>query len=399
MLAIDGGSPVRTTPWAPWPQFDADEIEAATAVLRSGKVNYWTGDVGREFERRFAARIGVEHAVAVSNGTVALELALRGVGVGPGDEVVVPSCTFVATASAVAALGARPVFADVCERQGSMTADTLQAAATPRTKAAIVVHLGGWPAPIQPIAELCRSNGYKLIEDCAQAHGAAVAGRSVGTFGDVAAFSFCQDKIMTTGGEGGMVVTPEGAVWSKVWSAKDHGKSWEAVYEHEHPPGFRWLHTSLGTNARLTEFQSAIGLQQLRKLDDWVAARRAHAHRLLDGLDRHPAVWAPRPNDTEYGSYYRVYARIRPEALAPGWTRDRVMVALEAEGIPCRVGSCAEIYRETAFPRAWKPDAPLPRAARLSRTALAFTVHPTLSASDIDDTLKAVDKVMAVAQR
>ncbi len=397
MLAIHGGTPVRDEPWPAWPQFGRDEIDAVAAVLASGRVNYWTGTAARSFEQEFAGALGVEHGIAVSNGTVAIELALRGLGIGPGHEVVVPSFTFVATASAVLSVGAMPVFADVCPRSGNLTPETVDAVSSRRTRAVIAVHLGGWPVRVVELAAQCRTQGVALIEDCAQAHGASVDGRRVGSFGDVAAFSFCQDKIMTTAGEGGMLVTGDQALARRIWSAKDHGKSWEAVYEREHPPGFRWLHESLGTNARMTEVQAAVGLRQLAKLDGWVSKRREHAARLRGALARHTAFVTPVPPEGVRSAYYRLYTHVRPDALAPGWTRDRVMVALEAEGLPCRVGSCTEVHREKVFDALKRPQTPTAR--RLSKTALAFTTHPTLTADALDDAERAIDKVMAEATR
>ncbi|MBV1858276.1 MAG: DegT/DnrJ/EryC1/StrS family aminotransferase [Nannocystaceae bacterium] len=397
MLAIDGGSPVRTVAWPAWPQFESDERGAVAEVLESGRVNYWTGTRGRAFERAFADYTGVAHGIAVANGTVAIEVALQALGIGEGDEVIVPSCTFVATASAVMRMGARPVFADLCPRSGNLTPQSVDAVATERTRAVIAVHLGGWPARVVELAELCRNGGYAFIEDCAQAHGAAVGGQRVGSFSDVAAFSFCQDKIMTTAGEGGMVVAREEALARRIWSAKDHGKSWEAVYEREHPPGFRWLHETLGTNGRMTELQAAVGLCQLGKLDTWVARRRGHAGFLRRALSRHPAFDTPELPQDVYGAYYRLYTRVRPEALATGWDRDRLMVALEAEGLPCRVGSCTEIFREKVFDALPRPE--LPVAAQLARVALSFTTHPTLDEPALADAECILDKVMAVAAR
>ena len=396
-LAVDGGVPVRSKPWPAWPVFPADEVRAATEVLVSGKVNYWTGTVGRTFEQEFAERIGSEHAIACANGTVALELCLHALGVGPGDDVVVPSRTFVATAHAVALLGGQPVFADVDADSGNITPETLEAAITDKTKAAIVVHLGGWPAQMTGITEVCRRRGLKLIEDCTQAHGAKLGSAVTGSFGDISAFSFCQDKIMTTGGEGGMVVTNDRGLFDRAWSRKDHGKSWHAVYEREHPPGFRWLHESVGGNGRLTEMQSAIGRVQLAKLSDWLAQRRRNAERLAKALADHPALRIPAPPSDATHAYYRLYGYLVPEALAPGWDRQRIMAAIAAEGVPISVGSCGEIYREKAFPDTWRPAAPLPVAAAINRTSLAFSVIHTADDADIDDTAAALRKVLGAA--
>ena len=388
---------MRTLPWPAWPQFEPDERDAVAEVLLSGRVNYWTGTRGRAFEQSFADYTGAAHGIAVSNGTVAIEVALQGLGIQAGDEVIVPSCTFVATASAVLRMGARPVFADLCPHSGNLTPQSVDAVTTERTRAVIAVHLGGWPARVVELAELCRSRGHAFIEDCAQAHGAAVGGQRVGSFSDVAAFSFCQDKIMTTAGEGGMVVTSDEALARRVWSAKDHGKSWEAVYEREHPPGFRWLHETLGTNGRMTELQAAVGSLQLEKLDTWVTRRREHAAHLCRALSRYAPFDTPQPPQDVYSAYYRLYTRVRPDALAAGWDRDRLMVALEAEGLPCRVGSCTEIFREKVFDGLVRPE--LPVAAQLARVALSFTTHPTLDEGALADAERILDKVLAVATR
>jgi dTDP-4-amino-4,6-dideoxygalactose transaminase len=396
-LAIQGRSPLRDRPWPAWPHFDEDERAAVDAVLTSGRVNYWTGEQGRCFEREFAEWVGVEHAVAVANGTVALEIALRAIGVGAGDEVVVPSATFIATASAVAACGALPVVADVDCRTQCLTAESIASSLTTRTAAVVVVHLGGFPAEVEPILRLARSNGFLVIEDCAQAHGACRNGRKVGTFGDVAAWSFCQDKIMTTGGEGGAITTADLDVWRRCWEYKDHGKNHRAVSDPTHPPGFRWLHDSFGTNARMTEMQAAVGRSQLRKVDGWVATRRAHAARFTQGLQHIDALQLPAvPTDVGH-AFYRYYAHLRTELLAPGWDRDRVVEAIVAEGVPAGYGGCAEIHRERAFRSTGQPPPRLPVAASLSRTSMTLPVHQRMSASDADDVVAAVRAVLQEA--
>ena len=265
------------TPFAPWPSHTREEAAAVKRVLSSNRTNYWTGGEGRAFEKEFAAFAETRHAVAVANGTVALDAALRATGVGPGADVVVTPRTFVASASAVVAAGARPVFADVDRDSQNVTAKKIEAVLTPRTRAVICVHLAGRPCEMDPILALAKERGFAVVEDCAQAHGARYKGRSVGGLGHVGAWSFCQDKIMTTGGEGGMVTTDDPAIWEAAWSYKDHGKSWNAVYKREHPPGFRWVHESFGTNARMTEMQAAIGRVQLGRINAWTAARRRNA--------------------------------------------------------------------------------------------------------------------------
>ncbi len=396
-LAICGGRPVRSGSFAGWPHFEPEEIEAVCNVLRSGKINYWTGDEGRKFEQEFAAHAGCKYGVALANGTVALELALYALGIGQGDEVITSSRTFIASASCAVMRGARPVIADVDRVSQNITADTIRVTISPRTRAIIAVHLAGWPCDMDPILELARERGLKVIEDCAQAHGATYKGRPVGSMGDAAAFSFCQDKIMTTGGEGGMVTTNDEAIWHRARSFKDHGKSYDAVYNQQHPPGFRWLHESFGTNWRLTEMQSALGRILLKKLRGFVETRRRNAAILTEAFSTIPGLRVTVPPPEFSHSYYKYYAFARPEQLRDGWTRDRIMTAIVAEGIPCSSGSCSEIYLEQAFTPELRPTQRLKVAKELGETSLMFLVHPTLSEIDMHDTGLAVAKVLDAA--
>jgi dTDP-4-amino-4,6-dideoxygalactose transaminase len=264
-------------PFSPWPSFTNEEAKAVKDVLLSNKVNYWTGSECCEFEKEFAAWAGTEYAVALSNGTLALDVALKVLGIGPGDEVVVTPRTFLASVSCIVNAGAVPIFADVDRDSQNITAKTISKVLTPRTKAIICVHLAGMPCDMDPIMTLANARGIYVIEDCAQSHGAKYKDRMVGSIGHIGAWSFCQDKIMTTGGEGGMVTTNNRDWWSAIWSFKDHGKSWEAVYERPHPPGFRWLHDSFGTNWRMLEMQAVIGRIQLRKMYEWTSQRQVNA--------------------------------------------------------------------------------------------------------------------------
>jgi dTDP-4-amino-4,6-dideoxygalactose transaminase len=404
MKTIKSGTPllipgIGAVGFGKWPYFAQEEIDAAVRVLQSGEVNYWTGQEGRLFEEEFAALAGCKFAVALANGSVALECALKALGVGSGDEVVTTSRTFIASASCAAMLGARPVFADVdCESQ-NITAESIRKVLTPRTKAIVAVHLAGWPCEMDDILMLARERGIKVVEDCAQAHGATYKDRPVGSLGDVAAFSFCQDKIMTTAGEGGMVTTDSKELWDIMWSLKDHGKSYDAVYNSEHAPGFRWLHESFGTNWRLTEIQSAIGRVALKKLPLWSSIRRKYARMLSDAFKAVPGLRVTEPPEHIKHAYYKYYAFVRSDALRPEWTRNRIIEAIKAEGISCSSGSCSEIYLEKAFPPEWHPQERLAVAHELGETSLMFLVHPTLTEEHILATSKAVEKVMTVATR
>jgi dTDP-4-amino-4,6-dideoxygalactose transaminase len=397
-LAIDGGRPIRERPFAPWPHFTRDEIETVMSVLESGKVNYWTGQEGRLFEEEYAESIGTKYAIAVANGTVGLELALYAIGIGPGDEVVVTPRSFVASASCVVMRGAIPVFADIDTDSQNLSAETIARVLSPRTRAIVVVHLAGWPCDMDSITALARDHGLKVIEDCAQAHGASYKGRSVGSLGTINAFSFCQDKILTTGGEGGLVSTDDEELWDRAWSFKDHGKSYDAVYKRTHPPGYRFLHESFGTNWRLTEMQSALGRVLLRKLPERVARRRESAAILTSAFSRISSLRVTIPPEETAHAYYKYYVFVRPEHLKSDWSRDRIMEAINAEGIPCLAGY-REMYLEKAFPVEWIPSQPLPVTQCLSETGLVFLVHSTLSDADMLDTCRAVEKVMEAATR
>jgi hypothetical protein len=399
-LAIEGGIPVRDVPFPPWPHFAPDEIDAAAQVLATGKVNYWTGDACSRFEQRFAQYTGCRHAISLANGTVALELALYALGIGPGDEVIVPARTFIASASCAVARGATPVVADVDPVTQNLTVDAVRAALSPRTRAVIAVHLAGWPCDMDALLDLVRAHNIKIIEDCAQAHGATYKGRPVGGLGDMAAFSFCQDKIMTTGGEGGMLVLNDTEQWKKAWAYKDHGKSWDAVNTREHPPGYRWLHESFGSNWRMTEMQAAIGLCQLDKLGNWHSRRQANAKLLSDGFSIIPGLRTTRPPEDIGHAYYKYYVFLDPEKLGPDWDQPRVIAAINAEGVPCFSGSCSEIYLEQAFIKAGLgPAQRLPVARALGETSLMFLLHPTLGETDMSDTCSAMTKVMQAAIR
>lgn len=397
-LAIDGGRPVRAHPFAPWPYFAEDEVTAAADVLRSGRVSQWTGPDVTAFEQDYAAAVGVPHAIALANGTVALELALEAFGIGPGDEVITTARTFIASASAVVMRGAIPVIADVDPLSQNISPATVAPLVTSRTRAIIAVHLAGWPCDMPGLMALAAEHGLFVIEDCAQAHGATLNGRPVGGFGHAAAFSFCQDKIVTTGGEGGLLLLADEAHHRHAWSFKDHGKGWEAVFERVHPPGFRWLHERFGTNWRLTGMQAAIGRRQLAKLPGWTAARRANAAALDAALDGVPGLATIRPPENVGHARYKYYARIDSARLAPGWDAERIVAAVVAEGVPCFTGSCSEIYREQAFVRAgYGPAARLPVARLLGEESLMLLVHPTLGEADMADAAEAVAKVMRVA--
>jgi dTDP-4-amino-4,6-dideoxygalactose transaminase len=405
------------TPFSPWPNFTVEEADAVHRLLLSNKVNYWTGTECREFEKEFATWAGTSHAVALANGTLALDVAMKALNIGPGDEVVVTPRTFIASVSCVVNAGATPVFADVEADSGNISARTIAEVLTHRTKAVICVHLAGWPCDMDPIMALANAHNLMVIEDCAQAHGARYKGRSVGSIGQIGAWSFCQDKIMTTGGEGGMVTTNDEALWRTIWSFKDHGKSYEAVHERQHPPGFRWLHEKFGTNWRMLEMQAVVGRIQLKRMAQWQAMRAANAKAIKEACASFKALRVPvfqcntktcaetcvsacAESSGCMHANYKFYAYINPVELNDGWTRDKVIDAINAEGVPCFQGSCSEVYLEKAFDgTSWRPERRLSTAQQLGETSLMFLVHPTLTEADIQKTCNAITQVMRMASR
>ncbi|MET1280067.1 DegT/DnrJ/EryC1/StrS family aminotransferase [Vibrio navarrensis] len=388
------------TPFSPWPSFTQEEADAVSRVLLSNKVNYWTGNECREFEKEFAAWAGCEYAIALGNGTLALDVALKALGVGEGDEVITTSRTFLASASAIVTAGANPVFADVDLNSQNITAETINAVVSEKTKAVIVVHLAGMPAEMDAIMALAADRGFYVIEDCAQAHGAKYKGRSVGTIGHIGAWSFCQDKIMTTGGEGGMVTTNDHELWSTMWSYKDHGKSYDAVYNRQHPPGFRWLHESFGTNWRMTEIQGVLGRIQLQRMAEWTAKRQHNGTLIDQAVADLPVVRRVEVADYIEHAEYKHYLFVNAEQLKEGWSRDRIVEEINAAGVPAYQGSCSEIYREKAFDNTpWRPTERLPNAVKLGETSLMFLVHPTLTEQEMGKATQVIRHTLLAATK
>lgn len=381
-----------------WPCFSEEEAAAVKEVLLSNRVNYWTGTEGREFEREFASWIGTEHAVALANGTLALEIALKALGIGSGDEVVVTPRTFLASASCIVTIGAIPIFADVDRESQNITADTIGAVLSKRTKAIICVHLAGHPCDMDPIMKLAESRRLFVVEDCAQAHGARYKGRMVGSIGHIGVWSFCQDKILTTGGEGGMVTTNHRHFWESMWSYKDHGKSWDAVYGRSQANGFRWVHESFGTNGRMLEIQAVIGRIQLRNMSSWTIKRQSNAKILAEVCKGCNVVRSCRiPADIEH-AFYKFYAFVEPQNLSPGWSRDRIVEEISCRDVFCSHGSCPEVYLEKAFEKTnYRPKRRLEVAKELGETSLMFQVHPTLTVADMAKACDVISDVLRMA--
>ncbi|ALS98657.1 DegT/DnrJ/EryC1/StrS family aminotransferase [Lacimicrobium alkaliphilum] len=382
-------------PFSPWPCYTDEEKQAVLAVMDSNRVNYWTGTEARKFEQEFARFCDTEHAIALANGTVALDLCFRVLDLPKGSEVIVTSRTFIASVSSIVLAGLVPVFADVDPDSQNITADTIAPLINDNTAAIVCVHLGGWPCEMDDINALAGQHALYVIEDCAQAHGAKYKGRPVGSLGHLAAWSFCQDKIMTTAGEGGMLTTNNTELWQKAWAFKDHGKSYQAVYERAHPPGFRWLHESFGTNWRMTEIQATVGRIQLQRMPDWQSQRQNNASRLLKTAASLPGLRVPEIPSHILHAFYKYYAFVQPQQLAPGWDRDRIISRIIELGVPCFSGSCSEVYQEKAFDETgWRPTSPLKCAHELGETSLMFLVHPGITGDEITKSCDVLHQVM-----
>ena len=383
-----------------WPSYTPSEIESAVSILNSNKVNYWSGEHGKAFEKDFSKYFNVDFSIALSNGTVALDLALRSLDIGTGDDVIVTPRTFIASVASIVNLGANPIFADVDLDSGNITASSIEKVLTPKTKAIICVHLAGWPCDMDPILSLAHSKNIFVVEDCAQAHNAKYKDKYVGTLGDIAAWSFCEDKIMTTAGEGGMVTTNNEELFNRAWSFKDHGKNFEIMKKKSSSFVFKYVHSNFGSNYRMTEIQSAIGRIQLRNLDEWTEARKRNAMKFNEVLQNYSDIArAPLPSEKFSHAYYKYYVYLKTDKIKKSWSRDRVVNSLNEIGLQCGSGACPEVYMEDAYKHiSKKPHTRLPNAKKLGEESLMLLVHPTLTDEEMDFSCQSVSKVLNQAK-
>ena len=382
------------TSFPPWPSYTKEESEKISKILLSNRVNYWTGTETKDFEADFAKWSEVSYAIAVANGSVALEMALRAIGLKEDDEVLVSPRTYIASASCIEIVGATPVFVDVDLDSQCIDPEEIKKSITKRTKAIICVHLAGHPCEMTEIMKIARQHDLKVIEDCAQAHGAIYKGRRVGSIGDIGCWSFCQDKIMTTGGEGGMITTNNKELWERMWTYKDHGKSFDLINKESSNLGFKWLHTSFGTNLRLTEIQSAIGRIQLKRMEKWNSIRSKNASKITSTADNLEIFRVPKISDKINHAWYKCYLFINLERLKDGWSKHKIISRLNELGIPCFEGCCPEVYLEKAFESSdHKPANRLKNSKLLGETSIMLLVHPTLTLFDIDKTCKSLVRI------
>ncbi len=387
--------------FAKWPYFDEGDIDAVADVLRSGKINRWTGTKNAEFENVVSSAVGVKHTVAVANGSLALELALRALGVGAGDEVITSCRTFIASAGAAVMCGATPVVVDVDLNSQNISPEAVERAITPRTKAIVAVHHAGFPCDMDALLAIAKAHNLFVVEDCAQSHGAAYKGRPVGSIGDIGAWSYCQDKIITTGGEGGAATTNSEHLWRKMWAFKDHGRNYDACFNGTHEHGFRWLSETFGSNWRMTEMQAQLGIRGYAQLPQRVEKRAANAHIYNTLLSKFGCITLTTVPENITHSYYKYYCFVKPESLKSSWSRDRIAAEISSRGVPCFSGTCWNISAEKCFKeRGWeKSPADLPNAFKLKDTALGLLVHPTITQADMAAAAEVIGGVLKEAQK
>ena len=390
------------TKFSSWPLFTKEEVNAVKKVLLSNKVNYWTGNECREFEKEFAVWSNSKYAIALANGTLALDSAFKALDIGVEDEVIVTARTYIASVTSIVNAGATPIFADIDLNSQNITPESIRSKISKKTKAIVCVHLAGWPCEMDEIMDIANEFNLYIIEDFSQAHGAKYKGKPVGSIGNVGCWSFCQDKIMTTGGEGGMVTTNDKSLWSKMWSYKDHGKSYEAIYKKKYSNRFefRWVNESFGTNWRMTEMQGAIGRIQLKRMKNWQNKRITNASEIWNGTKNFKGLNVPRIPEHIQHAAYKCYVFVKSKELKNGWSRDKIIKEINLLGVPCYSGACSEVYLEKAFDNTgFKPKERLVNAKKLGEISLMFLVHPTLTKNEINQTCDAIISVMKLATK
>lgn len=349
-LAIHGGTPAVRDSLPHWPAFDEPAIRGVEAVLRSGKVNYWTGRKGMEFEKRFAQWQGSRFAISTTNGTAALHVGLTALGVGPGDEVIVPSYTFIASSFSIVQAGAIPRFADVNLDDHCLSVESAERLVNERTKAIMPVHLYGNVCDMDQIHAFAERHKLFVIEDNAEAFGGSYQGQKTGTLGDMSACSFCQNKTFTTGGEGGMVTTDDEELAWLARSFRDHGydvKDRLNLLELEQK--LSYIHNMVGWNYRMTEMQSAIGLAELDRMDDWnMPRRRRNAKIIMDPLRDLPQIkFLPVDTPERQNGFYVMAFSLDIENM--NCDIGQFVAATGAEGAPCWRVFWPQCHTERAF--------------------------------------------------
>ena len=390
-----------------YPYFDKYTLKKVERVLKSGRVNYWTGKECTNFEKEFSNYHNIKYSVAVFNGSVALEIVLKALNLKPTAAVIVTPRSFVISASCVLNMGLKPIFADV-NLNGNLNIVGIRKAYKPGVKAIIAVHLNGLSCDLDPIVQFAKEKKLYLIEDCSQAHGAIYKGKKVGSFGDIAIWSFCQDKIISTGGEGGMISTNNNKLWLKCWSIKDHGKNYNNVFYKKHKTGFRWLHDNLGSNYRMTEMQAAIGRMQLKTLDNQLKIRNAIANiylnELKDYYQKYHLLQKPdfkcqtcpfKQNEKKCNKCMHAFYRLNLFVNKNKIKQNHLLQLINKKKINCSVGSCPEIYREKIFKKfKFYPKQRLTNAKLLGESSIMFPIDPGRSIAKVKIEINSIKKIL-----
>ena len=386
--------------------YDNQQINKVIDILRENKTNYWTGNECKNFEKEFSNYHGTKYSVTVFNGSVALEIALKALNLKKTDKVIVTPRSFIISASCVLNLGLKPIFADV-DDNGNLSIEGIKKVYNKNVKAIILVHLNGLSCDMDPILKFVKKNKIYLIEDCSQAHGAVYKKKKVGSFGDISTWSFCQDKIISTGGEGGMISTNNKKLWLKCWSLKDHGKNYQSVFHKKYKTGFRWLHDNLGSNYRMTEMQAAIGRAQLKSLDNQIKKRNFIANLYLNELKNFyqndiikkidfkcetcPLKSSIKKCDKCRHSFYRLNLFVNKNKV----NQIKLIEEFNKNMIECGVGSCPEIYKEKIFKKIkFYSKIKLANAKLLGNSSIMFPITPHKSLYSINKEIKKIKIIL-----
>ncbi len=376
-----------------WPIVSNQEIKLVNNVLKSNKLNYWTGENCKKFEEEFSKLIKTKYSISLANGSVGLDIAIKSLNLKKNSEVIVTPRSYISSVTSVINQGLTPVFADIDLNSQNIEYETIIKKITKNTKAILVVHLGGMPANMTKIISFAKKNKIKIIEDCSQAHGAKINNKYVGTFGDISIWSFCNDKILNTLGEGGIIATKSFMIYKKLWALKDCGKNFSKFKKFKKKNKFKWVHDFEGTNLRMTEVQAAIGRYQLKKLTTWVNMRNYISKKIISICKNFKSIRTQIVPSKFLNSYYRCYIFLDYKHIKKGWTREKILQYLNTNGIYCDVGSCPEIYKEKFLSKQKHINLKsLKNANLIGKSSIAFKVFPNIYKTTLNNKLSKLNK-------
>ena len=369
-----------------WPSFTSKEINQVSLILKSGKVNYWTGKYCKIFEKNFSNYHKIKYSVTVNSGTSALECAIKSLNLKQGSEIITTPRSYYTSASSIINCGMKPKFSDISIDSQNLDPIKLEKSINKKTKAIICVHLSGYPCDMNRILKIAKENKIYVIEDCSQAHGASILNKKVGSFGDISAWSFCQDKIISTGGEGGMVATNKLTLYKKVLSIKDNGRNYEKIKRISYSGSFNYIHDFIGSNYRMTEIQAIIGISQLKRLDQMILRRNSNAKVFNNYFHDLDNIFLLLQNSKNTNAYYRYYLFVKKSK------NQKILInKIRSKGIECIAGSCPEIYLEKYFKNNFKVKEMF-GAKYLATRSVCLKVDQTLDIKIIHQQAKIIRK-------